>query len=1036
MSEYSLAKEYDPELNPYIPRKEAIDWAKNEGVDINFDYDPTSDEMSLLVERKREENDRQAILAAGTTGGGRVAGRMGVQFLGSILNPLDLPLMFLPIVGSGAKAAQGTTTLSRVLSRGLVTEEALAARGLAMKGYTAAIIEGAVGQAITEIPLMISNQQSEIDYTGSDLVTNIALGGAFGAGINTLRLGVNGVLNMHRRLTPKTQENMMGGAQDDFLRGQDIDPGRYIDLDEEVGATKTLTSTVREFDEADADFKKNYSTLSPKQKDLYEFNKGNKLVDGNGLPVIVYHGRTWEGDEFDPTTLGKNTGASSAKEGFFFAGSPKTSQYYIIKSQFQNDPRVSDIMDKMDTIQKELKNNPAESNEILKSEMEALGNEAADRLGVDSVFREGGNVSAFMVSMKNPKIVDFEGQFHRPQTYKQVIAEAKAAGHDGVVIRNTFDGGPLDDIYVVFDKNSIKSAYDYRVVRDANKKIEGNQQAIADYKARQEKKAQAKSQMLQKEVDDGKMIPAEQVKTYREQPDESEFAALDEELEFLRGLDLEEEDWNKMTGRMADVGDLSKSKSGSDDIMPDSKVRDKSGNLKKLYHGGEKGITSFDQLKRPGSAYKQNSLHSEGIWFTPNKGVKGVQEDEFMSSYASTYALNYPEGEIYEVYVNITNPKKISQFEANDITLDELVAQGYDGAYTIDTGFWIATDPKQIQFVAEDVFPAKDTRSVKVSEGIDSQKPKSDTPLLNPKDKVAQIKKFTNDLNIHQWHKLTQTEIGKNIELKAEKVIEGFRLYMPDIAEGFDALLKIDPTLKNVKVYFDEDLLVNEQAYGMYFADRDLVIMNGVSSPKTFMHELVHGSAVRRFRKDLVATLGSVRTTILKGNNYLKSLSNYKKNTKNKPMSRLVEAYERAIEEYEDQWADNLIPYLNGSDEVYFNELESPFYGLLNFDEFMSEALSDRTFQLFLQGIPAVRGEPKTLLESFVESFKEFFFLKSTWMGQKGTTTLLDEILQDYSDMVKQGVRTPSNYLGNLRSMSSIDINKKLLRKASNCLLL
>lgn len=1019
MSEYSLAKEYDPELNPYIPRKEAIDWAKNEGVDINFDYDPTSDEMSLLVERKKAENDRQSILASGTTGGGRVAGRMGVQFLGSILNPLDLPLMFLPIVGSGTKAAQGTTAVSRVLSRGLVTEEALAARGLAMKGYTAAIIEGAVGQAITEIPLMISNQQSEIDYTGSDLVTNIALGGAFGAGINTLRLGVNGVLNMHRRLTPKTQENMMGGAQDDFLRGRDIDPGRYVDLDDEVGATKTLTSTVREFDEADANFKKNYSALSPKQKDLYEFNKGNKLVDGNGLPVIVYHGRTWEGDEFDPTTLGKNTGASSAKEGFFFAGSPKTSQYYIIKSQFQNDPRVSDIMDKMDAIQKELKNNPAESNEILKSEMEALGNEAADRLGVDSVFREGGNVSAFMVSMKNPKIVDFEGQFHRPQTYKQVIAEAKAAGHDGVVIRNTFDGGPLDDIYVAFDKNSIKSAYDYRVIRDANKKIEGNQQAIADYKARQEKKAQAKAQMLQKEVDDGKMIPAEQVKTYREQPDESEFAAIEEELEFLRGLDLEEEDWNKMTGRMADVGDLSKSKSGSDDIMPDSKVRDESGNLKKLYHGGEKGITSFDQLKRPGSAYKQNSLHSEGIWFTPNKGVKGVPEDEFMSSYASTYALNYPEGEIYEVYVNITNPKKISQFDASDITLDELVAQGYDGAYTIDTGFWIATDPKQIQFVAEDVFPSKG-------------KAKSEWDL-----RAEKLRRFNNDLTLDQWHKLTNTPLfGGKYETSTDLLIEGLRLHMPDMAKAFDTLLEIDPTLNEISVRFDENLLTNQRAYGLYDGSVDAITMNGSSSIKTLLHELVHGSAVRRFRKDLSATMGSLRTTILKGDDYLKSLLDYSKKTKNKPMAKLVQAYELAVKKFETSYDGNLRKYLNGNSDAFFADLEVPHYGLLNFDEFIAEALSDRSFQLFLQGIPAVKGSPKTLLESFVDTFREFFFLKTTFEGQKGTTTLLDEVLQDYSEMVKQGIRNPNDYLKPLRKMSSADVNAPLLRQASNCLLI
>ena len=64
--------------------------------------------------------------------------------------------------------------------------------------------------------------------------------------------------------------------------------------------------------------------------------------------------------------------------------------------------------------------------------------------------------------MQNPLIVDFEGKESRPESYANVISRAKKAGHDSVIIRNTYDtmrGEPvLDDIKVVFSPEQIKSA--------------------------------------------------------------------------------------------------------------------------------------------------------------------------------------------------------------------------------------------------------------------------------------------------------------------------------------------------------------------------------------------------------------------------------------------------------------------------------------------------------------------------------------------------------------------------------------------------
>ena len=60
--------------------------------------------------------------------------------------------------------------------------------------------------------------------------------------------------------------------------------------------------------------------------------------------------------------------------------------------------------------------------------------------------------------MKNPFVYDQQGKQYRDQTYFDIIQKAKEQGHDSVIIKNTYDGGPLDDIKVVFDPTQIKSA--------------------------------------------------------------------------------------------------------------------------------------------------------------------------------------------------------------------------------------------------------------------------------------------------------------------------------------------------------------------------------------------------------------------------------------------------------------------------------------------------------------------------------------------------------------------------------------------------
>ena len=135
----------------------------------------------------------------------------------------------------------------------------------------------------------------------------------------------------------------------------------------------------------------------------------SKVLDESGNPRVVYHG-TGGGEivSFDPSKRGSFTKAASAKKGFFFAGNPKTARLYF------------------------------DQNKITRN-----------------------RTNGYYLKMENPLVYDQKGG-PRKKLYNDIIKDAIRKGHDGVIIKNTFDGrreagrGPQDDIFVVFDNKQIK----------------------------------------------------------------------------------------------------------------------------------------------------------------------------------------------------------------------------------------------------------------------------------------------------------------------------------------------------------------------------------------------------------------------------------------------------------------------------------------------------------------------------------------------------------------------------------------------------
>ena len=136
--------------------------------------------------------------------------------------------------------------------------------------------------------------------------------------------------------------------------------------------------------------------------------------------------------------------------------------------------------------------------------------------------------------------------------------------------------------------------------------------------------------------------------------------------------DIEERSFPKVTGSSAKGGALNGKASSGDNVAQngenvkyslsdsegrqltkeqaeyfrDSKIRDKDGNLKVMYHGSGENFTVFDRKKAKSSGY-----YGSGFYFTDS------------DSHAKQY------GNAYDVYLNITNPL---QDGTNDITKDQL----------------------------------------------------------------------------------------------------------------------------------------------------------------------------------------------------------------------------------------------------------------------------------------------------------------------------------------------------------------------------
>ena len=248
------------------------------------------------------------------------------------------------------------------------------------------------------------------------------------------------------------------------------------------------------------------------REDMPTFETGKPLV------ADAFHGTTNVYDEFSADKLGTATGANSAKKGFFLSRGPQTANTYAdpfyavnsappisptaladvggikavaervlkeLEKEYAEDPISVSFMERNKLAALRSFLDDAETQKIIddafasgetdvhivlndwagrnaRENSEAFSvaylieGKAKNEIGADPKQRIPSNVRMERIRMENPLVRDFKGGDYTEYSYSKLIDEAKAVGHDGVVMMNTRDGGPVDDVFVVFSPDQIK----------------------------------------------------------------------------------------------------------------------------------------------------------------------------------------------------------------------------------------------------------------------------------------------------------------------------------------------------------------------------------------------------------------------------------------------------------------------------------------------------------------------------------------------------------------------------------------------------
>lgn len=157
--------------SPMVSAADARKRIADEGLDLAVpDAGIRQGALDVLIARKKDERRRQDILSRAPGGFFPTAATFGVGVAASLLDPINVGVSFLPVIGPARYAM--------MLER--------AGSTIGRMGVRAGVgaLEGAAGAALVEPIVLAAATQEQADYGLVDTLFNIALGTALGGGLH------------------------------------------------------------------------------------------------------------------------------------------------------------------------------------------------------------------------------------------------------------------------------------------------------------------------------------------------------------------------------------------------------------------------------------------------------------------------------------------------------------------------------------------------------------------------------------------------------------------------------------------------------------------------------------------------------------------------------------------------------------------------------------------------------------------------------------------------------------------------------------
>lgn len=312
-------------------------------------------------------------------------------------------------------------------------ELALTRLGLLGEGATLAarVRQGAMVGAAGNAPAIPFNyllaRDEQRDYGVADALMDLTVGAAIGGAAPLLSAGARGIFGRVR--------DRIAGHPDTLT----TEPAAIASATPENRLETLATALQQKVNGLPVDLEpvlRNKDVIA--SADAAEFRQwfeGSKAVDADGTPTRVFHGTSKAFDEFNDKHFGTGTGGASSQEGFFFTNVPGLAGRYGTPRDWENAIAQPGLLNRM----------------------------TGGRIGKVE-YPSGPNVRPAYLSMKNPKIADtdmmgtvFPGE---------KIRAAKAEGYDGLILRDTSNGGrsmrtlngEVPAIYIPFKAEQIRSS--------------------------------------------------------------------------------------------------------------------------------------------------------------------------------------------------------------------------------------------------------------------------------------------------------------------------------------------------------------------------------------------------------------------------------------------------------------------------------------------------------------------------------------------------------------------------------------------------